>query len=90
LRQNIDSEPRLRVLLRKESRLPVMIGKGLTAASPSTVEVAEEPLHEATQLNGTYYVAQCELGRGVFARRVIRRPGARVGDRPLTWPGAPT
>lgn len=34
--------------------------------------MVKEPRREAAYSNGTLYVAPCELGRGVFARRAIR------------------
>jgi hypothetical protein len=50
-----------------------MIAQGSEKACPTGRVMTNEPRHKTTYSNGTLYVAQCELGRGVFARRAIRR-----------------
>jgi len=59
-----------------------MIAQERHKACPSGLVIAREPLPEAPHSNGSFYVAQCELGRGVFARRAIRE-----GEIILTFGG---
>ena len=50
-----------------------MIAQGPDRTCPAGLMMTNEPRHETTYSNEALYVAQCELGRGVFARRAIRR-----------------
>ncbi len=49
-----------------------MIAQSPPRECPTGLVIAKEPLSQANPSNETLYVAQCELGRGVFTQRVIR------------------
>jgi hypothetical protein len=57
----------------KERRFPDMIGEGLYQDSMFRLTATYAPWQEAADSNAVVYVAECELGRGVFARRTIRK-----------------
>jgi hypothetical protein len=61
------------VIREKDRRLPDMIAQGPHEACPTGFASAKEPPNGATHSTGTLYVAQCDVGRGVFAQRAIRR-----------------
>jgi uncharacterized protein len=54
-------------------KYPKMIAPDLHRACPTGQVITKEPLHHAAHGGETFYIAQCDLGRGVFARRMIHR-----------------
>ena len=66
----------------EERRFPEMITQSPHRECPTGLVIAKGPLPQANHSNGTLYVAQCELGRGVFTQRVIR-----TGETILTFGG---
>ena len=59
-----------------------MIGEGLYQDSLFRLTATYAPWQEAADANEVVYVAECKLGRGVFARRTIRK-----GDNILAFEG---
>jgi uncharacterized protein len=58
----------------KEGRYPTnMNAHDLHRASPTGLMITKESLRQTTNGSNAFYIAQCDLGRGVFARRTIRR-----------------
>ena len=59
-----------------------MIGEGLYQDSLFRLTATYAPWQKAADANEVVYVAECKLGRGVFARRTIRK-----GDNILAFEG---
>ena len=49
-----------------------MIAHAPHRAYPAGQVITKEPLRQATYDSKAFYIARCDLGRGVFARRTIR------------------